>query len=265
MHHIKNVLPTFHIIAETKINEDGIRAFFKDDPKFFTNLEEKNRNKVTDAEKLIEVIGNVVRKLSSNSTSNNKEYISRLKHIQLNILRHIHITVAFNNVSQIFIDKLYRMRVNMEINQRELEDEKLKFWLLPTFEDNEKLAFKFAEIFDSYGALKHNLEDELSKLKDRNVEKDIDCVKRLIPNTYALDAVVTTNLLTWIELILEYTDYHYDDEIRYVLLFLAKSLKQRYTNALSDLILVEKSNSTLGLDSLKIDGKIWRNAKIARL
>lgn len=265
MQHIKNVLPTFYIIAETKINEDGIRAFFKDDPKFFTNLEEKNRAKITDSEKLIEVVGNIVRKLPSNSTANNKDYIFKLKQIQSSILRHTHITVAFNNVSQTFIDKFYRMRVNMEIHQRELEDEKLKFWLLPTFEDNEKLAFKFAEIFDSYGALKQNLINELSKQKDRNVDKDIECVRRLIPNTYALDAVVTTDLLTWTEIILEYTDYQYDDEIRYVLLFLAKALKQRYSNALYDLILVEKGNSALGLDSLKIDGKIWRNAKISRL
>ena len=263
MLHIKNVLPTFFIIAETKIVEDGIRGFFnKTNPKFFTNLDEKNKVKISDNEKLVETIGNICNFLPSESTNNNKDYFVHTRNNFQNILKHTQVTVAFNNVSQCFIDKLHRMHAKIEIHQRELENEELKFWLLPTYEDDEELAFRFAELFESFGTLKQKLETDISSKANRNMEKDMESIKRLLPNSYALDAVVTTDLLTWREMFLEYTNFKYDDELRYVLLFVAKQFKLRYSNALHDLILVDKSDNILGLDSLKIDGKIWRNARI---
>lgn len=266
MQHIKNVLPSFHIIAETKLIEEGVRGFFNtSDQRFYTSLEEKNKNKITDVEKMVEVVGNISKKLPSRSVQNNREYINKIKSINEEILKHTQISIAFNNVSQTFIDLFYKMRNPIEITQRELEKEELKFWLLPTYEDDEKLAFKFAELFESYGKLKESLEVELAKKSERNAEKDFEAIKRLLPNTYALDAVMTSSLYTWREVIFEYTNFSYDDEIRYVLLFLAKTLKNRYQNAFHDLVLVDREGAILGLDSLKVDGKIWRNARVTIL
>jgi hypothetical protein len=266
MQHIKNVLPTFYIIAETKINEDGVRGFFnKEKPSFFTSLEEKNKIKISDSEKVVETIGNICRIIPSEHMKNNKEYVLVVNDNFPSLLNHTHVTVAFNNVSQTFIDKLHRMHAKIEIHQRELEKEELKFWLLPTYEDNEKLAFRFAELFESYGTLKAKLEEELKNNSSRNIEKDLDSIKRLLPNTYALDAVVTANLSTWKEIIIKYTDFIYDDEIRYVLLFLAKAFKQKYANLMQKVVLIEKSGNNIGLDSLKIDGKIWRTSKIVEV
>lgn len=262
MQHIKNIIPTFHIIAETKLNEEGVRSFFnKSDPSFFTSLDEKNKNKISDNEKLIEAIGNICDVLPS-GRMNNKEYLDIVSTTSPDLLNHSFVTVAFNNVSQTFIDKLHRMHTKIEVHQRELTDEELKFWLLPTYAEHETLAFRFAELFDSYGTLKVKLEEDFAKTPDRNADKDLECIKRLLPNTYALDAVVTANLLTWKEMFIKYTDFICDDEIRYILLFLAKTFKQKYANVFQTMRLVEESGAVLGLDSLKTDGKIWRHTKI---
>lgn len=262
MEHIKNVIPSFQIIAETKINEDGVRAFFgKSNPKFFTELDEKNKVKISDAEKVVETVGTICKLLPSNA-KNNKEYLYGVNVLAPDILSHTFITVAFNNVSQTFIDKLHRMHVKVEVHQRELENETLKFWLLPTYEDDKELAIRFAELFESYGTLKAKLEEELMKKDNRNIDKDLESIKRLLPNTYAIDAVVSTNLLVWRDIIVKYTDYVYDDEIRFILLFLAKTLKQKYANVFQNVVLVEKSGNIIGLDSLKVDGKIWRSSRI---
>ena len=263
MQHIKNVIPTFNIIAESKINEEGIRAFFsKSKPNFFTNLEEKNKIKISDGEKLVETVGNVCDVLHSERTKTNKEYVSYINSNAPEMLSHTFVTIAFNNVSQIFLDKLHRMHAKIEIHQRELGKEELKFWLLPTYDDDKDLAYRFAELFESYGNIKEKLETELASKKDRIEEKDLECIKRLIPNTYALDAVVTTNLLVWKELMIKYTDLQYDDEIRYILLFMAKSFKQKYANVFQNIMITDQSGNTLGLDSLKTDGKIWRVSKV---
>ena len=262
MEHIKNIIPTFQIIAETKINEEGVRAFFEQsNPKFFTSLEEKNKIKISDSEKIIETIGTICNSLPA-PAKDNKVYIGLANKMALELANHTVVTIAFNNVSQTFIDKLHRMHAKLEIHQRELENEKLKFWLLPTYADDKELALQFADFFESYGTLKVKLEEALMKKEDRNIEKDLESIKRLLPNTYALDAVVTTSLLVWKNIIIKYTDLQYDDEIRYILLFLAKTFKQKYANFFQDLALVEKSGNIIGLDSLKLDGKIWRTSRI---
>lgn len=266
MQHIKNVIPTFHIIAESKINEEGIRAFFsKSKPDFFTNLEEKNKIKISDGEKLIEAVGNVCDVLHSERTKNNKEYLSYVNSHANEMLNHTFVTVAFNNVSQTFLDKMHRMHAKIEIHQRELGKEELKFWLLPTYDDDKDLAFRFAELFESYGTLKVKLETDLASKKERVEEKDLECIKRLLPNTYALDAVITTNILVWKELMIKYTDLQYDDEIRYILLFMAKAFKQKYANVFQNIMITDQTGNTLGLDSLKTDGKIWRVSKVIKI
>jgi thymidylate synthase ThyX len=264
MEHIKNIIPTFHIISETKLCEDGIRSFFNSiDPRFFTNLDEKNKAKVSDSEKLVECVGNICNYLHSGKTNGNKEYIAIVNKYFSELCCHTSVTIAFNNVSQTFIDKLHRMHAKLEIHQRELGKEQLKFWLLPTYEDDEELAYRFAQLFESYGTLKSTLESDLSK-KNKTTAKDNESIKRLLPNTYALDAVVTTNLQVWKDIIIKYTNLSYDDEIRYILLFLTKMFKQKYSNLFEDLVLVDKSDNIIGVDSLKVDGKIWRECKIVR-
>lgn len=263
MQHIKNVIPTFNIIAETKLNEEGFRAFFSNiKPNLFTSFEEKNRTKVSDIEKLVESIGHTCEILNSDATNNNKEYINYILKTEPDILNHCVVTIAFNNVSQTFIDKLHRFHTKMEIHQRELSNEELKFWLLPTYEDNEELALKFAELFQSYGTLKNTLENDLKKNASRNVNKDLECIKRLLPNTYALDAIVSSNIITWRNMCIKYTDFQYDDEIRYIFLFLAKTFKQKYQNVFNNVICIEQNGTLLGLDSLKTNGKIWRTVKL---
>jgi hypothetical protein len=264
MEHIKNIIPTFHIIAETKLCEEGVRAFFNlSKPRFFTNLDEKNKVKVSDSEKTIEVVGNICNILQSERTGNNKEYVELINKHFPELGSHTFVTIAFNNVSQTFIDKIHRMHAKVEIHQRELGNEQLKFWLLPTYEDDKDLAYRFAELFESYGTLKTKLESDLAN-KNRNTSKDLESIKRLLPNTYALDCVVTTNLHVWKDIIVKYTDLNYDDEIRYILLFLTKVFKTKYQNVFEDLVLVEKSGNIIGIDSLKVDGKIWRDSKIIR-
>jgi hypothetical protein len=263
MQHIKNVIPSFNIIAETKLNEEGFRAFFsKSKPNFFTSFEEKNKTKISDCEKLIEATGQICDILESDRTPDNRQYIAAMLDNCPDILNHAFVTVAFNNVSQTFIDKMHKMHAKIEVSQRELTNEELKFWLLPTYEDNEELALKFAELFQSYGTLKVTLEEDLKKHKERDIVKDLECIKRLLPNTYALDAVITANIMTWKNIALKYTDYMYDDEVRYVLLFLAKALKQRYQNIFYNIGCMEKTGLKLGLDSLKTNGKIWRTVKL---
>ena len=263
MHYIKNVVPTFHIIAETKLNEEGVRAFFsRINPKFYTNLEEKNKVEISDSEKLIETVGNICHIIPSDRTQSNKDYLTGIDKSIPDLLKHTSVTIAFNNVSQTFIDKMHRMHANIEVHQRELEVEELKFWLLPTYADDKELAIKFAELFESYGTLKAKLESELAKKGSRNISKDLESIKRLLPNTYAIDAVITTNLFVWRDIIVKYTNFEYDDEIRYILLFLAKVFKQKYANVFQNLTLIEESGNIIGLDSLKQDGKIWRTSRI---
>jgi hypothetical protein len=66
-----------------------------------------------------------------------------------------------------------------------------------------------------------------------------------------------------IKQLLKYTEI--DDEYRYVLLFLYKELRNKFPNIFSNLVLVNKSGSIIGVDSLKTNSKIWRELSIKEI
>jgi len=259
---IKNVIPTFQIIGETKLNNDSLRTLFNTfKPQFITSLEEKNKD-LSDIEKIIEALGNVCQMLFSERFHNNKEYISIINENFSFLLSHTYLTIVFKDVSQAFVDNLYKLKLPFNISQKKLKNEELKFWLLPTYEDEKELAFAFADTFKNYDNLRNQITDKLKTFPNRNGEKDLECIKRLLPNTYGVDCVVSSDLLS-IKQLLKYTEI--DDEYRYVLLFLYKELRNKFPNIFSNLVLVNKSGIIIGVDSLKTNSKIWRELSIKEI
>jgi len=254
---IKNVIPQSFIISESFPNEEGIRSYFSQnkDNTFFTQLEEKNKTKVSSLEKTIEISGNVIEVLLSSDTKNNKEYLAQLKKVTNDsILDHAISTVAFLNVSNEVANKIISYGLHYQVSIKEFDNE-LRFWLTPQYMGNETTAKFYLDLFNGFAKLQDNL-------REKHNITDAREIKRLMPASYGVNALVTSGINKWKEIITKGTLLTEDQEVRYVLINLAKNFKNRHQSIFMNMMLEDSKGQKFGLDTLKSSDNAWLHYKV---
>lgn len=251
----KNVIPQSFILSESFPNEEGIRSFFTQMKQigFFTSLEEKG--KVTSAEKSIEVVGNALNILNSQTVSTNKDYINQLTKLEQDtIMDHATSTVLFVGVSNDYINKLQSYQLCYQINRKDFDNE-LQFWLTPEYLQSQESATFYFELYTQFANLKDKLQSHFKITDPRDV-------KRVMPSGYGTNAVATAGLLKWKEIITKGTSFKEDHETRFVLTNLAKYFKHRHSSLFSNMLLEDRNGKKFGVDTLKSSEDAWVNFRI---
>jgi thymidylate synthase ThyX len=253
----KNVIPQSFILSESFPNEEGIRSFFTQSNQngFFTSLEEKNKDKVSSVEKTIEVTGNTLNVLSSQVVKNNKEYIAQLKKLEQDaILDHSTSTVLFAGVSNDFVNKLQSYQLCYQITRKDFDNE-LQFWLTPEYLQSKEAAQFYAELYAQFANLKDKLQTHFKITDPRDV-------KRVMPSGYGTNAVATTGIRKWQEIITKGTAFKEDHETRFVLTALAKNFRNRHNTLFSNMLLENSEGKKFGMDTLKSSDDAWSKFRI---
>ncbi len=254
----KNVIPQSFILSESFPNEEGIRSYFTqiNQNSFFTSLEEKNvgKEKVSPLEKTVEVAGNALNLLNSQNTKNNKEYLTKVKGIQDDILDHSVSTVLFAGVSNDFVNRLQSYQLCYQITRKDFDNE-LQFWLTPEYLNSKEAAMFYLELYTKFSNLKGTLKDKFGITDPREV-------KRVMPCGYGTNCIVTTGGKKWQEIITKGTIFKEDPEMRFVLTALAKNFRNRHQTLFSSMVLENKEGKRFGMDTLKSAEDAWVNHRI---
>lgn len=255
----RNVIPQAFILSESFPNEEGIRSYFSQigQTNFFTSLEEKNsgKDKVTPLEKTVEVTGNALNTLNSQQFKNNKEYLAQIKKIEEDtILDHSTITILFSGVSNDFVNRLQSYQLCYNITRKDFDGE-LLFWAPPDYLHDKETALMYLELHTKFANLKDTLKSK------HNIQDPRD-IKRVMPAGYGTNAVVTTGVRKWQEILLKGTSFKEDHELRFVLINLAKTLRSRNHNLFVNMYLESRDGKRFGVDTLKSSDDAWNNYRI---
>jgi hypothetical protein len=254
---IKNSIPQSFVLSESFPNEEGIRGFFthENNNSFFTSLEEKNKDKVSGLEKTTEVNGNALNVLKSVNTKNNKDYLIELRKLQEeSILDHSTSTIVFLNVSNEFVNKLQSYQLHYNITRKDYDSE-LHFWLTPEYLGSKDASIFYLDLFNRFAKLKDTLKEKYNISDPREV-------KRLMPTSYGTNAIVTTGIKKWQEIITKATSFKEDTEMRFVFTNLAKNLKNRHQSLFMNIFIEDKQGKRFGFDTLKSSENAWVNYRV---
>lgn len=253
---VKNFVPQSFILSESFPNEEGIRAYFSqnNDNSFYTSLEEKNKEKTSTLEKSVETTGNSLPVLNSSLIKNNKEYILQLRKEQLDdVLDHSTSTIVFTNVSNELVNRIQSYELHYQITRKEFNNE-LRFWLSPTYVPKE-LSLYYLDLYTKFANLKDTLQQKYKVT-------DLKEIKRLMPSSYGINAVITTGIKKWQEIITKGTRFSEESELRYVLINLSKNFRHKHATIFSNMSLEDKTGKRFGFDSLKSSDDAWLNYRI---
>ena len=255
---IKNYIPSSYILSESFPNENGIREYFNtvDKKSFYTSLEEKSSKEKTSAlEKSVEIIGNALEVLDSSSIRNNKDYLVQLKALEKEfILNHSTSTVMFSDVSNDFTNILQSFQLHYRIDRSEFKNE-LKFWLTPEYSSKKELALAFADMLARFAKFKDNIMEKFGMSSSNEI-------KRFMPSSYGINAVVTAGMKNWKDILLRGTGFDCDNEVRFVLINLSKTFKARHSNLFMNMMLEDKEGKKFGFDTLKSSEDAWTKYRI---
>lgn len=253
----KNVIPQSFVLSESFPNEEGIRSYFSqiEQSGFFTSLEEKKKEKVSQSEKTIEVVGNALNILNSKTVNTNKEYITQLKKLEQDtIMDHSTSTVLFVGVSNDFVNKLQSYQLCYKITRKDFDNE-LQFWLTPEYLQSKEAATFYYELYSQFANLKDKLQSHFKITDPRDV-------KRVMPSGYGTNIIVTAGLGKWQEIIAKGTSFQEDHETRFVLTNLSKNFKYRHNSLFSNMLLEDESGKKFGVDTLKSSDDAWTKFRI---
>ena len=255
----KNVIPQSFILSDSFPNEEGIRSYFNtiNQNSFFTSLEEKNtgKEKTSPLEKTIEVAGNALNFLNSQTVKNNKEYIDQIKKLEEDVLLdHSVVTVLCAGVSNDFVNKLQSYQLCYSITRKDFDTE-LQFWLTPAYMSSKEVAMFYLELYTKFANLKDSLKPKYGITDPRDI-------KRVMPSGYGTNAILTSGTRKWQEILVKGTAFKEDHEVRFVLTNLAKNFKNRYQTLFSTMVLENKEGKRFGFDTLKSSDDAWVNYKI---
>jgi len=242
---MERVEPQVFLIGETRIVEDGLRAYLE-----HVGVPEWSSDAPTDVEKIIEVMGRLCYRsfepgLNPNVVKvrkHNDEYLAnviRVKHGS--VIEHPMINFVFADVSRVFTHELVRHRVGVAISQESLrfvrldnlklwaptvirEDDKAMEIFTQTFEDLEKLQLKLAQHFKL----------DAPKKQFPEKKKITSAMRRLAPIGLATTIGWSSNPRTLRWLLEARTDPHAEEEIRLVFGKVGAIVTKRYPNIFAD-------------------------------
>ena len=266
----RNILPTFYVVSETKCVLDEWRNYWKDTNSTM-EMDMKKANdgqKVKDAELFIEMVSKVSDEeewIDKSKTKNFEFIMEILKRDKLSpnsSLNHCSVGVLFNNVSMLFVKRVLQHRlVGLTVTDKTFNLPQLNFWIPPVFETDPKLMVAYGQIFSQMNEVKNRVFDTLKMWDIKNndeVRKVVQDVSKILPQGAEVNCTISAGLGTWRHLFHISTDFLYDDETRYVMLFLGKKMKERYPAVFQDMVLCDVQGKEFGLDTLTSSHDAWK-------
>jgi len=241
---VKLVEPRVFLIGETRVVEDGLRAYLE-----HLGVENWETDAPSDAERLCEVFGRLCYRsfepgLNPNVTrvrEGNARYLSNiLASGHGSVLEHPVLSFVFADVSRVFTHELVRHRAGTAISQESLRYvrlEGLSAWMPTHIRESEETMDIFVRTMEQLEAV----QDSLAELHDIAEETEFDRKKKLTSafRRMAPIGVATTigwscNIRTLRHVIELRTDPHSEEEIRLVFGMVYNLVKDRYPNLMGD-------------------------------
>jgi len=241
---VKLVRPKVFLVGETRVNEEGLRAYFD-----HLGVPQWQTDAPSDAERLAEVMGRLCYRsfdvgLNPNVTKvreGNKPYLDNI--IQVghgSVLEHAALNFIFADVSRVVTHELVRHRAGTAISQ-----ESLRFVRLDTLsayapvhiQENEEGMAIFARTLEQLEAVQRELArvyaiDEESRF---SVKKQLtSAFRRVAPMGVATTIGWSCNFRTLRHVIEHRTDPHAEEEIRCLFGEVFRLVRDRYPNIFSD-------------------------------
>lgn len=238
------VEPEVFILGETRIDEDGLKAFLE-----HIGAPDWQSDAPTDSEKLIEMYGRLCYEsfrlgLNPNIVKirpTNLGYITNVKEKgDGSILEHATVNFVFCDVSRVFTHELVRHRAGVAISQESLRFVRLTdlgLWMPTVIKEDDKVTEIFVRTFKELECLQKELASYfgLDNRKDFESKKLItSAMRRLAPDGLATNIGWTANMRTIRHVIEMRTHPSAEEEIRFVFGKVAELMIARYPNLFSD-------------------------------
>lgn len=241
--------PQVELIAETRLEEDGIRKYLSGVGATEYELDPE----ISDIENLVMVSGKACYKsfqvgLNPNVTkvrNDSLEYLDNINKVgHGSVIEHGSVTFAFWNVSRVFTHELVRHRAGTAMSQESLRYvrlTKLGFWIpeiLKTYDKDgegvnlmvdtvKMLEEKQKQLAEIYG---------IENIKDFSTKKKLtSAFRRIAPIGLSTAIIWTMNMRAARHLIQIRTSRHAEEEIRLVFDQVAKVLVSKFPGLLGDL------------------------------
>lgn len=244
------VEPKVFLIGETRIIEDELQLYLD-----HLGISEWNSDAVTDAERLIEIMGRLCYRsfrpgLNPNVVkirAHNDEYLANILRVRHgSVIEHPMINFIFADVSRVFTHELVRHRVGTAISQESLRFvrlETLKFWVPTCFSEypdpakRELLMRRVVEVIEYLEKFQLELAEllELDKMTNFHSKKKFtSAMRRFAPEGLATTIGWSANPRTIRNCIEMRTDPGSEEEIRLGFGKLAKRVIERYGSLFGD-------------------------------
>lgn len=242
---MKWINPTIHLLAETKLNNEGVQGFLD-----AIGVPDWDTNAPSDTEKLIEIAGKTCymsfdTSLNKNLTKvrkgQNEEYIQNglIKVNHGSVLEHGCVTLALCGVSRILTHELIRHRAGCaysELSGRYVRIEQIEAFKPKKINDKAltKMRFTMEQIQTLYNYVQQLAFAETSG--DFTEKKEItSAIRRILPQGIATNIIFTANHRALRHIIDMRTSSHAEEEIQVVFTEVLKIMKQRFPNIYKDM------------------------------
>jgi len=261
---VTNNIPSSHIISETKINPQSLNKAMRVSKGIGDWLEEqrvRNLNEeLTDVEKIPEAAAVLCGvDIPKGST---KEYNNKFACFVDGLFRHTSISVVFTHVSKEFICDLTSFKLDTQINVSSMSSEEIGFWVNPSVMDDDIAAVTFGKQIHDTGQKIEELKEYLPEKTDGYPHEIQAALMRLVPIAAQTHAITTTTVSEWREIIYRGTQMGRKDEMRYILLDLARRMNMKYPTFFQDMKLIDNDGNKFGFDTLGSSDTAWRDYAI---
>lgn len=244
---MRRVSPKVFIIAETKINEEGLKAFLKE-----IKATDWTTDAKSGAEKLSEFMGRLCYK-SFNTDLNanvnkiregNAPYMGNIINTKHgSVIEHPSVSFVFSDVSRVFTHELVRHRVGIAISQESLRYVRLTdlgLFLPSCINQNPKMVKLFEETFETLEKLQLQMAKDFG-LDEPGVNFDYkkkitSTMRRIAPIGLATTIGWTTNHRNLRFILQLRTHRSAEEEIRLVFAEVGKICQERWPNIYSDFV-----------------------------
>lgn len=242
---MKKVEPKVFLIGETRIIEDGLRAYLA-----HIGAPEWKSDAATDVERIVEVYGRLCYRswrpgMNPNVTKvrkENKEYLGNILKVRHgSVIEHPVLNFIFADVSRVFTHELVRHRAGVAISQESLRFVRLDaipMWLPTVIREDDEAMTIFSHAVEELEKIQDVLAKKY-KLDDGGVpfhRKKIvtSAMRRVAPDGIATTIGWSVNPRALRHIIEMRTDPGAEEEIRFVFGKVAEMAVSRYPNLFGD-------------------------------
>jgi hypothetical protein len=259
---VKNNIPHAYIVSESSLNPQSIR----DSMNVITGVKDwiedhrlRNLNEnLSDIEILPQIAGIMrgamlgpTKEFNQNNVGNSSLY----KHISISVI-FTHVSCDFTN----FMGVLGRSTLTLT----DLSEDSISFWVNPVVLEEDKAALFYGKEILRTSEVINNLVKYMESNKQGDNKSCKEACQRLYPLVSQIHCLATSSLFDWKEIFLEGTQFSSRQEVRFVLLHLARKFKMKYSSVLSDLCLVDHEGNQFGLDTLTRSERAWETVRVTR-